>query len=155
MPVEIRVKSRFASRVQRARLRRVVERVMRAEHARTAPSIYITDDAEMRSLNRRFHATNRATDVLSFPAPAADYVGDVVISYERARVQARAAGWRIADELDLLAVHGTLHLLGYDDLHPRARKKMWKRQEEILARSIPNQERRTKSADEGRTTKDG
>ncbi len=141
MPVEIRVKSKFAARVQRARLRRAVERVMRAEHARTAPSIYITDDAEMRSLNRRFHATNRATDVLSFPAPAADYVGDVVISYERARAQARAAGWRIADELDLLAVHGTLHLLGYDDLNPSARKKMWKRQEEILARRIPDEGR--------------
>lgn len=140
MPVEIRVKSKFASRVERARLLRAVERVMRAEHTRAAPSIYITDDAEMRSLNRRFHATNTSTDVLSFPAPAADYMGDIVISYERARAQARAAGWRIADELDLLAVHGTLHLLGYDDLHPRARKKMWTRQEEILARTIPHEE---------------
>jgi probable rRNA maturation factor len=145
MPVEIRVKRKFASRVQRARLRRAVERAMRAEHIRAAPSIYITGDAEMRSLNRRFHATDTSTDVLSFPAPAADYLGDVVISYERARAQARAAGWRIADELDLLAVHGTLHLLGYDDLNPRARKKMWKRQEEILERKIPDD-------DEGRRT---
>jgi probable rRNA maturation factor len=140
MPVEIRIKSKFASRVQRARLRRAVERAMRGEHTRAAPSIYVTDDAEMRSLNRRFHATNRATDVLSFPARTADSIGDIVISYERARAQARAAGWRIADELDLLAVHGTLHLLGYDDLHPRARKKMWERQEQILARKIPPKE---------------
>lgn len=140
MPVDIRVKSQLASRVQQARLRRAVERVLRAEHARVAPSIYITDDAEMRSLNRRFHATNTSTDVLSFPALAADYLGDVVISYDRARAQAHAAGWRIADELDLLAVHGTLHLLGYDDLQPRARENMWKRQEQILARKIPNKE---------------
>ncbi len=138
MPVEIRVKSKFASRIRRARLRRAIERALRAEHARAALVIYITDDAEMRSLNRRFHATNESTDVLSFPAPGADYLGDAVISYERAREQAREAGWHIADELDLLAVHGTLHLLGYDDLHPRQRQKMWKRQEEILARKIPN-----------------
>jgi probable rRNA maturation factor len=78
--------------------------------------------------------------VLSFPARTADSIGDIVISYERARAQARAAGWRIADELDLLAVHGTLHLLGYDDLQPRARKKMWERQEQILARKIPPKE---------------
>ena len=43
-------------------------------------------------------------------------------------------GWRIADELDLLAVRGILHLLGYDDLTPRRRAKMWKRQQEILGR---------------------
>ncbi len=140
MPVEIRVKRPFASRVQRARLRRAVQRARRAEHVRGSVSIYITDDAEMRRLNRRFHATNASTDVLSFPAKTGDYIGDIVISYERARAQARAAGWRIADELDLLAVHGTLHLLGYDDLKPRARKKMWKRQEEILARKIPDEE---------------
>ncbi len=141
MPIEIRVKRQFASRVLQARLRRAVERVLRAEHARAAPSIYITDDAEMRSLNRRFHATNTATDVLSFPAPDADYIGDIVISYDRARAQAHAAGWRIADELDLLVVHGTLHLLGYDDLNPRARRKIWKRQEQILARKIPDEGR--------------
>ncbi len=64
------------------------------------------------------------------------YLGDVVISYARARVQARAAGWRIADELELLAVHGILHLLGYDDRSPRARKRMWKRQIEILRRAV-------------------
>ncbi len=126
-----------------ARLRRAVERTLRAEHARAAPAIYITDDAEMRSLNRRFHATNTSTDVLSFSAAGADYLGDVVISYERAQAQARAAGWRIADELELLAVHGTLHLLGYDDLRPRPRKTMWKRQEEILARKIPDERRKT------------
>ncbi len=137
MPVEIRVKHKFSSRVQRARLKRAVARTMRVEQARTAPVIYVTDDAEMRLLNRQFHGTNTSTDVLSFPALSSDSLGDVVISYDRARMQARAAGWRIADELELLAVHGTLHLLGYDDLHPRARKKMWEKQEEILARKIP------------------
>ena len=114
-------------------------RTLRAERTDAALTIYVTTDTEIRALNRRFHATNAATDVLAFPAEqSADkshpYIGDVVVSYDSARVQARAARWRIADELNLLAVHGILHLLGYDDLTPRRRDKMWKRQEDILGR---------------------
>ena len=133
MPVEIRVKSIFSSRVQKATLLRIAKKTLRAEHASGAVTIYITDNAEIRRLNRQFHATNAPTDVLSFPV-----VGDIVISYEQARVQARTVGWRIRDELELLTVHGILHLLGYDDLTPRARARMWKRQSEILGREIPN-----------------
>ena len=141
MGVEIRVHSRFSSRVNRARLTRVARRTLRAERVDAALTIYVTTDAEIRALNRKFHATNAATDVLAFPAEELErssierpYIGDVVISYDRARVQAPAAHWRIADELELYAVHGILHLLGYDDLAPRQRARMWKRQEEILGR---------------------
>ncbi len=139
MGVEIRVHSKFSGRVDRARLARAARRTLRAERADAALTIYVTTDAEIRVLNRKFHATNAATDVLSFPMRGGEsqprpYIGDVVVSYDRARVQARAARWRIADELDLLAVHGILHLLGYDDLTPRKRGQMWKRQEEILGR---------------------
>jgi len=143
--VEVRIHPRFSSRVQRAALVRLVRRTLRTERtpAGTAVTFYITTDQEIRALNRRFHATNAATDVLAFPSrddaaprPASRtrkvYIGDVVISYDRARIQARAARWRIADELGLLAVHGLLHLLGYDDLRPSQRARMWKRQEEIL-----------------------
>ncbi len=141
MGVEIRVHSKFSSRVDRARLARVARRTLRAERADAALTIYVTTDAEIRALNRKFHATNAATDVLSFPAEQGTdkprpYIGDVVVSYERARAQARRARWRIADELDLLAVHGILHLLGYDDLTPRQRARMWKRQEEILGHVV-------------------
>ena len=139
MGVEVRVQSHFSSRVDRARLTRTAQRTLRAEQIRPALTIYVTSDAEIRTLNRKFHATPAATDVLAFPMEqGADkprpYIGDVVISYDHARAQAKAAGWRIADELDLLAVHGILHLLGYDDLTPRKRAKMWKRQKEILGR---------------------
>lgn len=136
MLIEIRALRKFASRVPRARLKRVARRALRAENVDTVLTIYITNDSEIRALNRKFHASNAPTDVLSFPAGADDYLGDVVISYERARVQARAAGWPIVNELELLAVHGILHLLGYDDRTPRARKRMWKRQEEILGRAV-------------------
>ena len=139
MDVEVRVQARFSSRVDRARLARAARRTLRVEQARAALTIYVTTDAELRALNFKFHATRAATDVLSFPMEQGTdrprpYIGDIVISYDRARVQAKAAGWRIADELDLLAVHGILHLLGYDDLTPRKRNQMWKRQQEILGR---------------------
>ena len=141
MDVEIRIHSRFSSRVERARLARTARRTLRAEQARARLTIYVTTDPEIRALNRKFHATRAATDVLSFPAEALEgrsierpYIGDVVISYDHARAQAKAAGWRVADELDLIVVHGILHLLGYDDLTPRKRAKMWKRQREILGR---------------------
>ncbi len=140
MEIEIRVKSKFSSRVTRARLARVARKTLRAEKANVALTIYVTDDAEIHKMNRAFHGTDAATDVLAFPFEMErrlikrSYLGDIVISYDRARAQARTARWRVADELDLLAVHGILHLLGYDDRTPRKRARMWKRQEEILGR---------------------
>lgn len=150
MAAEIRVQSRFASRVDRGRLGRAVRRALRREKARAALTVYVTSDAELRSLNRRFHGVKAATDVLAFPAEEPGsarlpYIGDVVISFERARAQANAAAkasksrasWDTASELDLLAVHGVLHLLGYDDRTPIKCARMWKRQAEILDRAIP------------------
>lgn len=134
MAIEIRVHKKFSARANRARLKRTASRVLKAEKNRGDVSIYVATDSEIRLLNRKFHATNAVTDVLSFPSNDPDYLGDIVISYERARVQARRAHWNIAEELDLLAAHGVLHLLGYDDLTPRQRTKMWKRQKEILGK---------------------
>ena len=136
MPIEIRTHKKFSSLVERARVLRIARKTLRAEKCNGSFTIYVTTDAEIRKLNRQFHATDAPTDVLSFPTGIDNYIGDIVVSYDRAKVQAREAGWRIADEIDLLVVHGILHLLGYDDLTPRKRAKMWKRQEEILGRVI-------------------
>ncbi len=141
LSIEISVAPGFASRVKRTPLERVTARALRLEGVQADVAVYITGDPEIRKLNRIYHGTNSATDVLSFPAPAPAYhrrpfLGDIVISYERARAQARIAGWRIEDELALLAVHGILHLIGYDDLTPRKRAKMWQRQAEILRHDI-------------------
>ena len=133
MTVEIRAHQKFVGRIDCARLKRVAQKTLRAEKSSLPLAIYITTDAEMHQLNRAFHATDAPTDVLSFPM---DDGGDIAISYETAKRQARDAGWRIADEIDLLAVHGILHLLGYDDLTPRQRAKMWKRQEAILGKAV-------------------
>lgn len=89
--------------------------------ARGAVSIALVPDQVMRRLNRRFAGIDRATDVLSFPAApvppasrAGVLLGDVVIATGVARQQARDAGHSYPTELRVLALHGLLHLLGYD-----------------------------------------
>ncbi len=75
----------------------------------------LTGDAELRLLNRRFRRIDKATDVLSFPngAPAGE-LGDIAVSVDRARAQARQFGHRVGDELCILILHGVIHLLGMD-----------------------------------------
>lgn len=82
--------------------------------ARGHVTIAIATDARVRALNKRFRRKDRATDVLSFPAEERGQLGDVVIAAGVARRQARAAGHSLQTELRVLALHGLLHLLGYD-----------------------------------------
>jgi probable rRNA maturation factor len=75
----------------------------------------ITGDADLRRLNREFRGLDYATDVLSFPAVApAAHLGDLAISLARARAQAREFGHDIEHEVEILMLHGVLHLLGFD-----------------------------------------
>jgi probable rRNA maturation factor len=62
------------------------------------------------------------------------YLGDIIICYPQAARQAEEEGHPTQDELDLLAVHGTLHLLGYNDETPEDQKVMWSRQEAVMRR---------------------
>ena len=144
MTIDIRVHPKFSKRVLRRRVVETSYKALLPHKSGVSVTIYVTTDTEIRALNRKYHATDAPTDVLSFPSEPRygerGYIGDVVISYDRARVQAHDAHWRIADEIDLLAVHGILHLLGEDDLTPRQRAKMWKKQTEILGRPIPEKE---------------
>jgi len=81
--------------------------------ARGTLVVALATDAEVRALNRRFRRRNEPTDVLSFPAePPA--LGDLAIATGVARRQAAAAGHSYGTELRVLALHGLLHLLGYD-----------------------------------------
>ena len=90
--------------------------------ARGTVTVVLTGDAAMRSLNRDWRGVDRATDVLSFPADddgprvrgRVRHLGDIVIATGVARRQALAAGHAYAIELKVLALHGLLHLLGYD-----------------------------------------
>ena len=103
-------------------------------------TIVLTDDAKLRELNRDYLGIDAPTDVLSFPASETDpetarpYLGDILISIPRAEQQAHAAGHALEAEVQLLAVHGTLHLLGHDHAEAEEKALMWKAQAEVLER---------------------
>lgn len=90
--------------------------------ARGHVTVALVSDRRMRALNRQFRGRDYATDVLSFPADAPttlragdrNFLGDIVIAIGLAKRQARDAGHSIQTELRVLALHGLLHLLGYD-----------------------------------------
>jgi len=101
-------------------------------------TLVLSDDSQLRQLNRDFMGIDAATDVLSFPADFVDpdnqevYLGDIVISVPRAIAQAEENQVTPASELILLTVHGTLHLLGYDHASPQEKDAMWAVQTAIL-----------------------
>lgn len=103
-------------------------------------TIVLTDDAQLHKLNREYLGVDAATDVLSFPASESDpetgtpYLGDILISIPRATAQAQAAGHPVEDEVQLLVVHGTLHLLGHDHAEAEEKARMWRAQAEVLGR---------------------
>ena len=103
-------------------------------------TIVLTDDARLHELNRDYLGIDAPTDVLSFPASETDpetgarYIGDILISIPCARAQADAAGHPLESEVQLLVVHGVLHLLGHDHAQAEEKARMWKAQAEILER---------------------
>jgi probable rRNA maturation factor len=103
-------------------------------------TILLTDDDQICQLNREYLSVDAPTDVLAFPADYIDpdtdsrYLGDVIISYDRAVAQAEASGHAVEQEIQLLVVHGILHLLGHDHADPSQKVKMWAAQAEILTR---------------------
>jgi probable rRNA maturation factor len=109
-----------------------------AESLDSELSIVLTDDARLQQLNREYLGIDAPTDVLSFPASETDpetgarYIGDILISIPRARVQAVTAGHPLEAEVQLLVVHGVLHLLGHDHAEVEEKARMWKAQAKIL-----------------------
>ncbi|MEO7649602.1 MAG: rRNA maturation RNase YbeY [Bryobacteraceae bacterium] len=74
----------------------------------------VTDDDELRKLNNTFLRNDYATDVLSFPEPGDESMGEIAISVERAVEQAAEHGHTLGQEIEVLMLHGVLHLLGMD-----------------------------------------
>ena len=130
-----------------ARLRRAADRVLGWEGAQGARvELTLLDPAAMRRLNRRSTGRRGLTDVIAFalPQPDGTLLGDVYIcpqaahSWVNGRARPKGGGGRVVEELLRLAVHGTLHVLGYD--HPegsgRTRSAMWRRQERYVHRLV-------------------
>lgn len=111
---------------------------------KAALTLFITGNERIQQLNRDYLGHDKPTDVLSFPAGppmpgmtdmpgmAEAYLGDIIIALPYAAQQAAAAGHDTAAELQLLAVHGTLHLLGYDHADPDEKAAMWGAQTAVL-----------------------
>lgn len=94
--------------------------------ARGEVAVALVSDARVRALNRRYRRKDQTTDVLAFPAGdgAAGLLGDILIATGVAQRQAREAGHTYQTELRVLALHGLLHLLGYDHHRPAERQRM-------------------------------
>lgn len=133
-----------------ATLAKFVARARHASGVRGAVSVLVTSSRELQSLNHRFRHKNKATDVLSFPAMpglAPGFAGDVAISAEIAKHNARRFGHTAADEIRILVLHGLLHLAGYDhELDNGEMQREEARLRQVLGLPVGLIERSTRSA---------
>ena len=143
-------------------IQRCIKAVLDAEGVTAACEInvLITDDAGIRQINADMREIDRATDVLSFPMfelepgnPPADWtpyldpgtklcpLGDMAISLERAKAQAKEFGHSVRREVGYLTIHSMLHLLGYDHLDEGPMKRQMRAREEAIASTIEGMSR--------------
>jgi probable rRNA maturation factor len=147
--IPVTIEAPFRGRLDRAALRRLAVRVLRAEGV-TPPAevgLVVTDDETLRDLNRRYRGLDEPTDVLSFghepfdrlrtepfvtPPDGVRRLGEVILSYPTAERQAQEAGHSVQEEAAHLVVHGLLHLRGYNHDDPEDERRMRAREEELL-----------------------
>lgn len=138
--IHIEINPSLQTSLQPDSLERTAQAVLAHQSSDGDLTIILTDDAQLRELNREYLGIDVPTDVLSFPASETDpetarrYLGDILVSIPRAEAQARAAGHALEAEVQLLVVHGTLHLLGHDHAGDEEKARMWKAQAQILER---------------------
>ncbi len=151
--VEVQIAPAFVGLVSADKLAHIVRLVLEHEEqpAELEVTLVITDDEQIRALNRDYRQTDSATDVLSFawgedrqdeegeeispfilPEGLPRYLGDIIVSYPTALAQAAEQGHRVEQELALLIIHGCLHLLGYDHATEEDQERMWAQQDAIL-----------------------
>jgi probable rRNA maturation factor len=146
--IEIAIDEPFAETVDEEGLRALLGRALESEGAGDAEvTLLFTGDDTVRELNARYRGQDETTDVLSFglaetagagfrlPPGIPRQLGEIVISHEQAERQARAFNNPLPRELELLVVHGLLHLLGYDHEKPDDRLRMAERERTLLAAS--------------------
>jgi probable rRNA maturation factor len=136
--------------------RRAVEAAMTAADADGEIGVVLADDAAVRAANRRWRGKDSPTNVLSFPSPFAApsgtrFLGDIMLALETVTREADSEGKPVGQHLAHLAVHGTLHLLGYDHENEAEAETMERFEIEILAQiGLPDpyaaQETRTEPA---------
>ncbi len=145
MNIDVRLEEAAVASVGKVFSPDIVQRAVKAvledypEINQPALTVLVTVDKEIRSLNERFMGIDAPTDVLSFPSgeltefgEEETYLGDIMISLETAARQAAQGGHSLAQEVELLSVHGALHLLGYDHGDEDEKRQMWGAQATIL-----------------------
>jgi probable rRNA maturation factor len=154
LEVDVQIDERFAGEVDATLLEQAIAATLAAEQVAEPIeiSVLVTDDAALHALNRDYRGVDAPTDVLSFgdveeepaagpaafvrPPGAPRYLGDLAISYERVIAQADEYGHSRERELAYLAVHGTLHLLGYDHELGDAEAALMRAREEAVMEQI-------------------
>jgi probable rRNA maturation factor len=101
-------------------------------HEKHEMNIVFLTKEQIQEMNRNYRDIDKVTDVISFPDQEDDYIGDIFICLDRAKEQAIDYGHSIEREIGFLAVHGYLHLLGYDHHTESKEKIMFEKQEAIL-----------------------
>ncbi|MCP4569967.1 MAG: rRNA maturation RNase YbeY [FCB group bacterium] len=115
----------------------LADSILKTEKKRLPVNIIFTDDDFLKDLNSRFRNKNRPTDVLSFTADAdLGVLGDIYISIDTARCQAKEYRTTLADEILRLVAHGVLHLCGYDHQRKSKAREMENKTERYLKRFI-------------------
>ncbi|NLJ39598.1 MAG: rRNA maturation RNase YbeY [Candidatus Atribacteria bacterium] len=138
--IDIHVRKPFVKYVSKKEIRNSLIQVISSlfPEKKFEFGVLICSDAEIKKLNQQYRQVNSATDVLSFqseeviPYLEMDYLGDIVISYETAFVQAQKIGHSVSSEILILLIHGLLHLLGFDHDTEKNKLIMWQKQYEAL-----------------------
>lgn len=147
LKINVRIVPEYARDVNRVRLRQAVHAAFESagRQRQGELTVVITNDEQVRELNRIYRGVDAPTDVLAFchkseaeesilPSMGDVYWGDIVISYPCAVDQASTYGHPIEEELVLLVIHGTLHLLGYDHEQASDKEEMWRVQNVALTK---------------------
>ena len=139
MAIEVRLETNVRS-LTTLWVKKIVAKTLVSEKKKgDSVSVLLTDNRRIRRINKRYLGHDSATDVISFwldrrtlTSREAGYLGDIVVSAQMARSMSRKLEIPFAEELARYLVHGTLHLLGYQDQGKKDRIEMKKRQELIL-----------------------
>ncbi len=112
--MHVSISNHVGARIPKKRMFEVAKYVLRNLKSKSAVDIHIVSADEIKKLNTQHRNKPTVTDVLSFPYEEKDYLGELIICYEIAKQDAHELGIPIREELDVLLVHGLVHLHGYD-----------------------------------------